>query len=152
AIVLQAGFAIVYTLCTFLLFPYIVRLGAPSDLATEIFTISGAVVTIIWALGTVFLFIDLLVLAVRTPRLLQQDRVAPLPVLWASIAIGSIACILAIIGTLAYSWIPNLIPNTQWLIWVSGTTVGVVVVGVLFVFIFSAVSEGAEMWQTPETS
>jgi amino acid transporter len=152
ALLLQSSFAIVYTLCTFLLVPYIVRLGAPADLVNEIYTISAAVVTVLWALGTIFLFIDLLVIVIRHPDLLQEHLVVPLPLLWICMVIGSLACILAIVDTFLYSWIPSLVPNQQWLIWVGATTTSVVVAGIVFVLFFSAVAEGTALWHTLEPS
>lgn len=54
-----------------------------------------------------------------------------MPVLWVSIVLGSTTCLLAIIGTLFYSWIPTLIGNAQWWYIIGGITIICLVVAAI---------------------
>ena len=57
------------------------------------------------------------------PKAFNLQRIFPLPVLFISVVLGSISCILAIVGTLFFSWIPTLITNDKWWYIIGGLTV-----------------------------
>ena len=147
AIFLQTCLAIFFTAVAFVIAPYLVRLGSPQDLANKVYFVSAASVEIVWTLATIFLFVDVSILALRHAATFSQVRIVPVPLLWASCVIGPVACVLAIVGTIWYSWDPPLIDNTQWLLWVSGFTLAVIVVSIVGVLFASAVAESSEMWR-----
>jgi hypothetical protein len=113
-----------------------------------VYFISAASVEIVWTLATIFLFIDVALLTIREPATFLRARVVPAPLLWVSYLIGPVTCVWAILGTVWYSWDPPLIDNTQWLLWVSGSTLAVIIVGATSVLFASAVAEGSEMWRS----
>lgn len=131
AIMFQTIVAVLFVAIVFLL-PYLINLGNPVNLANEFFTISLYARSQVWAISSLFLFINLLVLFLRDRRTFHAQRIFPMPVLWACICVAPLACILAIVVTLSYSPIPQLIPSTTWwylvggltLIWFIGTAVG----------------------------
>ena len=147
AIFLQTCLAMLFTAVAFVIAPYLVRLGSPQDLANKVYFVSAASVEIVWTLATIFLFVDVGILAIRDPATFSRVRIVPAPLLWVSYVIGPIACVWAILGTIWYSWDPPLIDNTQWLLWVSGFTVAVIVVSVMSVLFASAVAQSSEMWR-----
>jgi glutamate:GABA antiporter len=50
-----------------------------------------------------------------------KKRLFPEPVLWFSIIVGPVACLVTIYDTLANSWIPQ-VPNAKWWFIVGGLT------------------------------
>jgi glutamate:GABA antiporter len=127
AITFQTLVAIVFALFAFLA-PYIIAFTKPADLANEIFTISLSALTLMWAISTSFLFVDLAVLYFRDRNFFRQHLIVPMPILWACIIVGPVACILAIVVTLYYSPIPQLMGNNQWGYLVGGLTAGCLII------------------------
>lgn len=142
AIVFQTTIAVLFTATVFLL-PYLFSLGNPVNLTNELFTVSLYAHSMIWAISSVFLFINLIVLYIRYPRYFHAQRIFPMPVLWVSIIVAPLACILAIIDTLTYSPIPQLIPTTWWGITVGGLTL----LWLLFAGTASVLATGQASWE-----
>jgi glutamate:GABA antiporter len=122
AIIFQTSVAIVVASIMFVLVPYIVHLSSPINLSTEMYNIILAASTLVWAISTLFLFLNLMRFFTRDPQTFNRQRIFPMPVLFISVALGSISCILAVVGTLFFSWIPGLISNGQWWYIVGGLT------------------------------
>ncbi len=142
AIVFQTIVAVLFTAFVFLL-PYLVSLGNPANLTNELFTVSLYAHSIIWAISSSFLFINLLVLYLRDRQVFHARRIFPMPVLWACIIVAPLACLLAIIVTLSYSPIPQLIPTSIW-----GGIVGVLtILWLLFAGISSVLASGEAAWE-----
>src|SRR5216683_7131903 len=122
AIIFQTVVAMGITAIMFVLVPYIVHLSSPANLSTEMYNIILAASTLVWAISTLFLFINLVKFFTRDPQTFNKQRIFPLPVLFISVVLGSISCILALVGTLFFSWIPTLISNSQWWYIIGGLT------------------------------
>ncbi len=105
------------------LLPYVLPIGQPADLAREVFTVCLSVLTLVWAISTTFIFIDLAVLYLRDPEGFRRWQVVPTPILWFCISVAPLACLTAIVVTLVYSPIPQQISNEQWWFIVGGLTV-----------------------------
>jgi amino acid transporter len=142
AIIFQTVVAIVFVLLAFLA-PYFITLTRPVDLANEVFTISLSALTLMWAISTSFLFVDLAVLYFRDRQFMRQHLIVPMPILWVCIIVAPVACVLAIVVTLYYSPIPQLIGNSQWGYLVGGLTAGCLIIAA--VASMFATSEAA--WQ-----
>lgn len=123
AIMFQTIVAALFAAIVFLL-PYLITFGNPVNLAKELFTLSLYAHSQVWAISSAFLFIDLLVLYMRDRQGFHMRRIFPMPVLWFCMLFAPVACVLAIVVTLFYSPIPQLIPNGQWGYLVGGLTVG----------------------------
>jgi amino acid transporter len=142
AVIFQTLVAVLFTAIVFLL-PYLFSFGNPANLTNELFTVTLYAHSMIWAISSSFLFIDLLVLYLRDPRGFHAWRIFPMPVLWASIIVAPLACVLAIIVTLSYSPIPQLIPDGLWGGVVGGLTLG----WLIFAGIASMVASGEASWE-----
>ena len=70
-----------------------------------------------------------------------------MPVLWGSIVIGSLACLVAIVDTLLYAWIPQ-ISNGQWWYLVGGLTV----VCLIIAAIGSLIANGEASWEGAQST
>ncbi len=142
AIIFQTVVAVIFVALAFLLVPYVIRIGNPADLTNEVYNVSQAAATLIWVTSTGFLFANLLVLYLRDRQSFHRQRVFPMPVLWVSVVLGPIACVIAIIDTLLNSWIQQ-INNTQWLYVVGGITF----VCLVFAAIGSILASSEAAWQ-----
>jgi len=142
AVIFQTIVAVLFTAIVFLL-PYLVSLGNPINLTNELFTVTLYAHSMIWAISSAFLFINLLVLYMQNRHSFHMRRIFPMPVLWACIIVGPLACLLAIIVTLSYSPIPQLIPSSLWGGLVGGLTLG----WLIFAGIASMVASGEASWE-----
>lgn len=130
AMLFQACIALAFAALTFFVAPYVINLGKPADLASEVYNVSQAAVTLVWAISTAFFFINLVILYARDRRAFHRQRIFPMPVLWASVVIGPIACILAIVDSLLNSWIPQ-IDNQHWWLIVGGLTAACLIIAAI---------------------
>ena len=79
AIIFQALIAIVFTALAFLVIPYVGSFGIkPSDLSIDVYNVSQATATLVWAISSAFFFIDLIVFYRRDRVSFRQQRVLPL--------------------------------------------------------------------------
>ncbi len=122
AITLQTIIVVLFAAFVFLL-PYLVSLGNPVNLANELFTVSLYAHSIIWAITSIFLFVNLFLLYLRDRQRFHAQRIFPMPVLWLCIIIAPLACVLAIIVSLSHSPIPQQIPTGVWGYVVGGLTI-----------------------------
>ena len=144
AILFQAIIALVFTALAFLVIPYLgSSVVKPGDLSIDVYNVSQATATLVWAISSSFFFIDLIVFYRRDRVGFKQQKVLPLGILWACCLVGPIACFLAIVDTIKNSWIPQ-IGNDQWWWIVSGITVILIVVAALGAML--ATSEAS--WQS----
>lgn len=142
AIIVQTTVAVLFAMVVFLL-PYLISLGNPVNLTNELFTVSLYAHGMLWILSSAFLFINIFVLYVRDRKAFHAQRIFPMPVLWACIIVAPLACVLAIIITLSYSPIPQLIPTTVWGSIVGGLTV----FWLFFAAIFSMLATSEAAWE-----
>ena len=131
-----------FTALAFFVAPYVTNLGKPTDLATEVYNVSQAAVTLVWAISTAFFFINIVIFYFRDKQAFHRQRIFPMPVLWASVVIGPIACLFAIVDTLLNSWIPQ-IDNSHWWYIVGGFTL----VCLIFAAIGSLFASSEAAWE-----
>lgn len=124
----QAVVAILITAIIFFVVPYITHLNTPANLSAQIYNITLASTTLVWAISTMFLFVNLLRFYLRDPQSFKLQRIFPMPVIWAAILLGTGASVLAIVGTLFFSWIPSLVSNGQWWYIIGGLTLACLII------------------------
>ncbi|HEV2660640.1 MAG TPA: hypothetical protein VGU68_08540, partial [Ktedonobacteraceae bacterium] len=139
--------AIIFTLLIFDVAPYIVNLGKPADLANEVFNVSQAGATLVWAISSAFFFINIAVFYRRDRNAFDRQRIFPKPVLFISMLLGPLACLLSIVDTLFFSWIPQ-IDNGHWWYIVGGLTIVCLVVAT----VGSMVASSEASWESLESS
>ncbi|HLI09532.1 MAG TPA: APC family permease [Ktedonobacteraceae bacterium] len=122
AIIFQTMVAIALTLLVFLVVPLVGQFGNPVNLSIEVYNVMLASSTLVWAISTAFLFVNITRFYLRDREVFRKQLIFPMPVLWVSIVLGSVSCLLAIVGTLFFSWIPSLISNNQWWYIIGGLT------------------------------
>jgi amino acid transporter len=133
ALIFQTIIAAAYSALIFFVAPFITVLGDPTLLTIKAYEVTAAALVLAWAFSFVFPFINLAILYVRDRAFVLRKKIVPIPVMWASIVLGPFVCLAAIVDSLAYSWIPSLIPNALWLPLVGGLILACL-------FIISAIS------------
>jgi glutamate:GABA antiporter len=142
AIIFQTVVSSVIAGLIFFVAPYISFLGTPANLSLEVYDIMLASSTLVWALSSAFLFLNLARFYFQDPVAIRKQLIFPIPVIWISIIVGTTACVLAIVGTLFYSW-TALIPNTSWWYIIGGLTL----VCLIIAAIGSMVASSEAAWQ-----
>jgi amino acid transporter len=130
AIILQTILAIAFTILIFNIAPFVILVDRPKDFSTEIYHISQASAALIWTISSAFLFICLIGSYIQNPNFFYSQRIFPMAIIWASVIIGLLSCILTTIDTLLFSW-TNLLPNYQWWYCVGGLTILFLAISVL---------------------
>ncbi len=143
AIVFQTVVAIVLAAGVYLVAPLFTQLGNPANLTNEVYNIMLAASTLVWAISTAFLFINLVKFYLMDRHAFRKQRIFPMPVLWISIVFGVVACALSIIDTLYFSWVPQQIDNSHWWYIIGGLTLVCVIIAAFGAMLAS--SEAA--WQ-----
>ncbi|QBD76161.1 APC family permease [Ktedonosporobacter rubrisoli] len=85
--------------------------GNKTLLATQIQTVVSAALTAIWTLATIFYFINLFFLWYKDRKFFNAQRIFPRIVLWTSIIVGTVTCILTLISIFVYPWLPAQVMN-----------------------------------------
>jgi amino acid transporter len=119
-IILQACIAGVLAVLFFMVVPYVgILSGSPTHLAASLYFVLVGTATILWAVGTIFLFINLLWLMLRKGNFLRRQWIFPSWVLGLSSLVGLVVGLIAIIDTVQNSYDPPDVPNATWLVIVS---------------------------------
>lgn len=122
AIVFQTIVAIVFTAILFIVIPSFTTMANAAILNSDVYNVVISASTLVWAISTAFLFINLVKFYFNDRRAFRKQLIFPMPVLWISIVFGTTTCIVSIVGTLLYSLIPLQIGNNVWWIIVGGIT------------------------------
>ncbi|MBE3558527.1 MAG: APC family permease [Ktedonobacteraceae bacterium] len=134
AIILQTIAAAIFTLLTYFVVPHLANLGKPADLSLEVYSVTQATATLVWAISSAFFFFNLWMLFFRDRQYFHLHRIFPMPVLVICSIVGPLACFVAMIDTLLNSWIVQ-IPSSSWWYIVGGVTLlclGIAAVGSMF--------------------
>jgi amino acid transporter len=122
AIIFQTIVAIVFTAILFIVVPSFASTANAAILNSDVYNVVISASTLVWAISTAFLFINLVKFYINDRRAFRKHLIFPMPVLWISIVFGTTTCLVSIVGTLLYSLIPQQIGNNVWWIIVGGIT------------------------------
>lgn len=125
AILFQTIVAITITLAIFVIVPFFANLHESSViLSLQVYQIMQAAATLVWAISTLFLFINLFRFMYRDREAFQRQQLFPRWVLLLANLLGMFGSIAAIVGTLLFSWLASYnVSNNQWGLIVGGGTV-----------------------------
>jgi L-asparagine transporter-like permease len=123
AIIFQTVVAIVFAVILFIVIPSFTNTANAATLNSEVYNVVISASTLVWAISTAFLFINLVKFYFNDRRAFRKLLIFPMPVLWVCIFFGTTTCVVSIIGTLLYSLIPAQISNNvTWGLIVGGIT------------------------------
>jgi amino acid transporter len=145
ALWLQTLMALVLLVLIDGLTPLLGGLGQPAALASNVYNLTLASITLFFVLATCFLFIDVFALLLRAPRKLspgQPSHLMPPVVLWGSLLVGGSSCLFVLVDTLLNSWTP-LLSNATWTL-----ALGAILLIILFALgIGSMLATSEAAWQ-----
>jgi len=121
AILIQTIIAAAFTAVTFVITPAFVK--NMTHLTDIVYNVSQGAATVLWVASTAALFVNLAALYFRDRQFFMQNRIFPLSILAVSVIFGTLASIIAILDTLYYSWVPQIVTNEQWRYIVGSITV-----------------------------
>jgi hypothetical protein len=120
--------------------------GQPQQLASNVYNLTLASITLFFVLATLFLHVDLFAVLLRG----TGQRIAPRIVLWGSVLLGTSACLFVLALTLLNSWTPAL-SNATWTLALSAILV--VILFALAIGSMYATSEAAwQQWRDEPSS
>src|SRR5712691_11659748 len=111
--------------------PYFAGSANASNLNVEGYNVVISASTLVWAISTAFLPINLVKFYFNDRRAFRSQLIVPMPVLWISIVLGTATCLISIVGALVFSLIPQLISNNIWWLIVGGITAVCIVVALV---------------------
>lgn len=149
AIIFQSGAAILLVLLFFVVVPLIGGANG-ATLVLQVYFVGVAAATLIWAFATLFLFVNMLRLFARYRATLRNITTMPLPVVLACAVIGLVTGAIAMVDTLFVSSVPTLVPNSQWIVYVGGTTSFLLILGAIAAMFGSSQAAWEDMEQANE--
>ncbi len=142
---LQTGLALLLLALIDGLAPLLPGLGQPAELASNVYNLTLASITLFFVLATGFLFLDLFLVLLRGWPLRERRKPVPLlprVLLWGSILLGGSACLFVLVDTLLTSWTP-LLSDATWTL-----ALGAILVVILFALsIGSMLATSEASWQ-----
>lgn len=145
AIFFQTVAAIAITLIIFIIIPAMAGLRENAVLLSfQVYEIMQAAATLVWAISTLFLFINLQRFMSRDRQAFKKQQIFPGWLLVLTNVLGIIGSLAAIVGTLLFSWlVSSNVNNSQWLAIVGG--------GTLFLLVIAAcgsmIASGEASWE-----
>jgi glutamate:GABA antiporter len=131
AIIFQTVVAMIFTVAIYIVAPSLTSSSNAATLNSQIYNVVISASTLVWAISTAFLFINLAKFYFSDRRAFRRLLLFPMPVLWACMVLGTLACAVSIYGTLIYSLIPAQIDNQHWWYIVGGITFVCLIVAAL---------------------
>lgn len=149
AIIFQSGAAMLLVLLFFFAVPLIGGANG-ATLVLQVYFVGVAAATLLWAFATLFLFVNVLRLFARYRAMLRNVATLPLPFVLICAIIGLATGALAMVDTLFVSSVPALVPNSQWVFYVGGTTGFLLILGAIAAMFGSSQAAWEDLEQTGE--
>lgn len=131
AIIFQTVMAMIFAALLFIVIPAFANPANAALLNSDVYNVVISASTLVWAISTAFLFINLVKFYLNDRRAFRKQLIFPMPVLWVSIVLGTATCFISIVGALVFSLIPLQIPNNIWWLIVGGITLVCLVVAAI---------------------
>jgi glutamate:GABA antiporter len=105
AVIIQSVLAGVFTIGTYMVYPYIAS-GDAAVLASKAYFAFQAAVTVIWLLSMAFLFIDVLIIISKYSEAFEERKIAHPSVFWVCSIVGMLASVWGAVVTFTNPWVP----------------------------------------------
>jgi len=123
AVLVQSIIIAVLAIAIYMVAPYVIPGTNPANLATLMYYIVFAAITIIWCISMIFLFIDIIVIRYKYHEAFTGARLAPDWVFYLCSVVGLLASGVGLYATVTAPWVPSLIDVVRWDAWLAGITV-----------------------------
>jgi amino acid transporter len=128
AVLVQSTLASLVTVGIFILAPLTLRLLSPADLATVIYDVIQAALTVIWCVSMATLFLDVVLIRGKYREHFARMQLAPTWVFHLGVALGILASTVGIIVTFTNPW-TTLLSRGLWDAGIGGLAVLALAVG-----------------------
>jgi amino acid transporter len=135
AVLAQSIIIAVLAIAIYVVAPLVIPGTKPSDLATVMYYILFAAITIIWCISMIFLFIDVIVIRYKYHEAFTGARLAPDWVFYLCSVVGLLASGVGLYATVTAPWVPSLIDVVRWDAWLAGITVLSLAVAAVIYFV-----------------
>ena len=144
ALLFQFFFASLIVIVVFIVAPLAIKIaGSAANTSTLFYNVLSASLTLVWTFTTLFFFINIIALYRQNAQRIVANRAVSPWLLWLSVIVGGVACIITVVLILAFSWIPTLLQNGQWSLFVGGLSFVVIVIsGCIGIY-----ANGEAVWQ-----
>jgi amino acid transporter len=132
AVVIQTIIACLFVLAIFMIGPLFAK--NQGDLATLMYYIILASVTIIWTLSMMILFVDVIIMRYKYRETFARIQLAPNWVFYLCAILGWLSSFVGFYATFTAPWVP-LIDATGWDIWIIAIAAISLIIGVVVFFI-----------------
>ncbi|QBD82784.1 APC family permease [Ktedonosporobacter rubrisoli] len=117
AIVVQTVLSCIVTILVFILLPLFLQALKAGELATIVYDVLQATLTVIWCVSMTTLFVDVVLIRRKYQEQFRALQLVPSWVFSLCAALGSVASLVGIIVTLTKPWTP-LVSLAQWQEWI----------------------------------
>ncbi|GHP00577.1 amino acid transporter [Reticulibacter mediterranei] len=116
ALLFQVAMVVVFASVLYFIVPLFTGLGrSASDLNSIAYNVVGASLTLVWALSYMAPFVNVTLLYLQARHAVMTQWFLSLPALLFCAILGVLTLGISIVTTLLNSFIPTLIPNTNWM-------------------------------------
>jgi amino acid transporter len=123
AVLVQSIIVAVLAVAIYMVIPYVVPGAQPGNLASVMYYILFASITVIWCFSMIFQFIDVIVIRYKYHEAFAGARLAPDWVFYLASLLGLLASGVGLYATVSAPWVPTLIDAKGWDIWIAGIVV-----------------------------
>jgi len=123
AVLVQSIIVAVLAVAIYMIIPYVVPGTNPANLATVMYYILFASITVIWCFSMIFQFIDIIVIRYKYHETFTGARLAPDWVFYLASLLGLLASGVGLYATVSAPWVPSLIDPAPWDIWIAAIVV-----------------------------
>ena len=122
AVLVQSIIIAVLAVAIYMVIPYISGTN-PTNVATVMYYILFASITVIWCISMIFQFIDVIVIRYKYHEAFTSARLAPDWVFYLASLLGLLASGVGLYATVSAPWVPTLINTGPWDIWIAAIVV-----------------------------
>src|ERR1700694_4929998 len=123
AVLVQRIIVAVLAVAIYMIIPYVIPGTNPANLATVMYYILFASITVIWCFSMIFQFIDIIVIRYKYHETFTGARLAPDWVFYLASLLGLLASGVGLYATVSAPWVPSLIDPAPWDIWIAAIVV-----------------------------
>ena len=135
AVLVQSIIIVVLAVAIYMIIPYAIPGAQPGNLATVMYYILFAAITVIWCISMVFMFINIIVIRYKYHEAFAGARLAPDWVFYLASLLGLLACGVGLYATVSAPWVPSLIDITGWDTWIAAIVVLSLIVATSIYFV-----------------
>ena len=143
AVVAQTIIASLFTTAIFIVAPLLPTGFDPAGLATLMYYVLLAAITLVWTLSMCILFIDVIFIRSKYREAFAAIKLAPDWVFYLCAVVGLVASGIGFYATVTAPWVPSLIDTGKWDVWVIGIALLSLLIGAGTFFLSRSKNFGA---------